>query len=66
MNVAVIGASSKPERTSYLAMQRLPEAGHKVFPVHPSEKEIFPVELVIRKSIAGKHKKFKDLEKILC
>lgn len=35
MNVAVIGASEKPERYSYKALMRLKEAGHKVFPVHP-------------------------------
>ena len=33
---------------------------------YPNEKIIFPVELVIRKSIAQKHKKFTKLEKIMC
>ena len=33
---------------------------------YSGEKVVFPVELVIRKSIAGKHKKFPDMEKILC
>ena len=34
MNVAVIGASDKPERFSYQAFVLLKEKGHKVFPVH--------------------------------
>lgn len=36
MNVAVIGASNKPERYSYKAVQMLAEHGHRPFPVHPS------------------------------
>ena len=35
MNVMVIGASNKPERYSYMAVERLLIAGHNVFPVHP-------------------------------
>lgn len=35
MNVMVIGASNKPERYSYMAVERLLIAGHQVFPVHP-------------------------------
>jgi len=34
MNVAVIGASDKPERYSYQAVTLLNQLGHKVFPVH--------------------------------
>lgn len=33
---------------------------------YPSEKKIFPIELIIRKSIANKHKRSTGLEKILC
>ncbi len=40
MNVAVIGASDKPDRYSYQAVGLLKEKGHKVFPVHPRVKEI--------------------------
>ncbi|OGV69748.1 MAG: CoA-binding protein [Lentisphaerae bacterium RIFOXYA12_FULL_48_11] len=36
MNVAVIGASNKPERYSYKAIALLREKGHKPYPVHPS------------------------------
>ena len=36
MNVAVIGASNKPERYSYKAIALLSEKGHKPYPVHPS------------------------------
>ncbi len=35
MNVAVIGASPKPERYSHQAILRLQEAGHTVFAVTP-------------------------------
>jgi uncharacterized protein len=40
MNVAVIGASSNPEKYSYQAVKLLKEKGHTVFPVHPMIKEI--------------------------
>lgn len=40
MNVAVIGASSNPERYSYKALMRLREAGHNVFAVHPEQEDI--------------------------
>ncbi len=40
MNVAVIGASNKPERYSYQAVKLLQEKGHKVFPVHQRVKDI--------------------------
>ena len=40
MNVAVIGASDKPERFSYQALALLKQKGHKVFPVHQRLKVI--------------------------
>jgi len=36
MNVAVLGASNKPERYSCQAVKLLAEKGHAVFPVHPA------------------------------
>ena len=35
MNVAVLGASDKPDRFSYKAVMKLKDHGHKVFPIHP-------------------------------
>ena len=40
MNVAVIGASDKPERFSYQALGLLKQKGHQVFPVHQRLKTI--------------------------
>ena len=40
MNVAVIGASDKPERFSYQALSLLKQKGHTVFPVHQRLKII--------------------------
>jgi predicted CoA-binding protein len=40
MNVAVIGASHKPERFSYKAIAKLLAFKHTVFPVHPALKEV--------------------------
>jgi predicted CoA-binding protein len=40
MNVAVIGASDKPDRYSYKAVMLLKEKGHIVFPVHQRIKDI--------------------------
>jgi len=40
MNVAVIGASDKPERFSYQALTLLKHNGHRVFPVHQRIKTI--------------------------
>lgn len=40
MNVALIGASDKPEKYAYLALKLLEEKGHHVFPVHPALKDI--------------------------
>ena len=36
MNVAVLGASNKPERYSFQAVKLLAEKGHAVCPVHPA------------------------------
>ena len=35
-SVAIVGASAKPERASYLAVERYAAAGWTVWPVHPS------------------------------
>ena len=40
MNVAVLGASNKPERYSHQAVVLLAKKGHAVFPVHPALAEI--------------------------
>ncbi len=40
MNVAVIGASNKPNRYSYKALKLLQEKGHQVFGVHKRITEI--------------------------
>ncbi|MBI2870246.1 MAG: CoA-binding protein [Candidatus Omnitrophica bacterium] len=40
MNVAVIGASNRPEKYSYLALRFLKEAGHRAFAVHPALRTI--------------------------
>lgn len=40
MNVALIGASNKPDRYAYMAMKLLLEKGHRVHPVHPRLAEI--------------------------
>ena len=40
MNVAVVGASDKPERYSYQAVKLLKEKGHTVFPVHKTLESI--------------------------
>ncbi|HOW64888.1 MAG TPA: CoA-binding protein [Candidatus Paceibacterota bacterium] len=36
MNVAVLGASNKPDRYSYKAVRMLREKGHTPYPVHPA------------------------------
>src|SRR5689334_4949587 len=38
--VAVLGASDKPDRIAYQAMQRLLKQNHEVFPVSPKGGEI--------------------------
>lgn len=40
MNVAVIGASNKPERYSHQAVLLLAAKGHTVYPIHPALAEI--------------------------
>ncbi len=40
MNVAVIGASDKPDRFSYQAVKLLQSKGHQVYPVHQRIKSI--------------------------
>lgn len=40
MNVAILGASNKPERYSHQAVVMLAHKGHAVFPVHPALAEI--------------------------
>ena len=38
--IAIVGASSNPERSSYGIMQRLQQAGYRVIPINPREAEI--------------------------
>ena len=52
MNVAILGASNKPERYSHKAVVLLAENGHAVFPVHPALDNI------------GGHPVFKNLADI--
>lgn len=40
MNVAVLGASRKPERYSCKAVKLLAEKGHTPFPIHPAVPDI--------------------------
>lgn len=40
MNVAVLGASNKPDRYSYKAARLLREKGHTPYPVHPALVEV--------------------------
>lgn len=40
MNVAILGASNKPERYSHQAVILLAQQGHTVFPIHPAIDEI--------------------------
>lgn len=40
MNVAILGASNKPERYSHQAVVLLAQKGHAVYPVHPALAEI--------------------------
>ena len=40
MNVAIIGASEKPDRYSHRAQRMLMDHGHTTFPVSPNAKEI--------------------------
>jgi len=38
--IAMVGASSNPEKASYGIMQKLQQAGYRVIPVNPRETEI--------------------------
>ena len=40
MNVAVLGASNRPERYSFKAVRLLREKGHTPFPVHPALSQV--------------------------
>jgi uncharacterized protein len=40
MNVAILGASNKPDRYSYKAVRMLREKGHMPYPVHPALAEV--------------------------
>jgi len=40
MNVAVVGASNKPERYSHQAVLLLREKGHAPLPIHPALREV--------------------------
>jgi len=40
MNVAILGASPNQDRYSNMAIHRLLEYGHQVFPINPIHKEI--------------------------
>ncbi len=39
-NVAILGASNKPDRYSFKALNMLMENGHQVYPVHPVLEKI--------------------------
>src|SRR5258706_14058349 len=38
--IAIVGASSNPDKASYGIMQKLQKAGYKVIPINPRETEI--------------------------
>src|SRR5919206_1131733 len=38
--IAVVGASSNPDKASYGIMQRLQKAGYRVIPVNPNETDV--------------------------
>ncbi len=40
MNIAIIGATDKPDRYAYMALRALLDHGHMVFPVHPKIRNI--------------------------
>jgi len=44
MKVAVLGASTKPERYSYKAIKMLKDHGHEVFPVNPAYPEVLDLK----------------------
>jgi uncharacterized protein len=45
VNVAILGASDKPDRYAYLAFSLLREKGHQVFPVNPNLDQIEGVKV---------------------
>jgi uncharacterized protein len=51
-NIIVLGASSRPEKYSYKAVELLSEHGYNAYPVHPSGIEV------------NGHKTFKSLNEI--
>ena len=44
--VAVLGASSDPNRYSYKALELLKQYGHRPLPIHPREKVILDLNVV--------------------
>ena len=42
-NIAIVGASSNPERDSFKVMKFLLDQGNKIFPVNPKEKDILGI-----------------------
>jgi uncharacterized protein len=38
--IAIVGASSKPDRTSHEISEFLMKKGHKIIPIHPKEQEV--------------------------
>ncbi len=48
MNVAVLGASNKPERYSNMAVKLLQQNGHAVFPVNPALPDIDGIRVFAR------------------
>ena len=44
--IAMVGASSNPDRPSYGIMQRLQQAGYRVIPVNPRETEVLGEQAV--------------------
>ena len=52
-NVAILGASSNPERYSYKAVILLAENNYNIFPVHPSEKPIGAIKCYASLSAIG-------------
>ncbi len=45
MNVAVLGASHKPERYANKAIKKLMENGHQVYPIHPALKSVYDLDV---------------------
>ncbi|MBN2755369.1 MAG: CoA-binding protein [Candidatus Goldbacteria bacterium] len=53
--VVVLGASHKPERYSYKAIQALLNNGHEVIPVNPALKEVLGLKVINKlEEISGK------------